>query len=877
MGDVRVPIHLSQAPGVSDGRVHGRLGVPLPRGCVYATTDLAVVDPAGRRLPWQGTVLARWPDRTLKWLLVDFVAPARTGAPDSVVHLVAATAAEDAAALSLPELMLEHGHGALTIRSGTREWVLRTGGASLLASASVRGRSLLGDDGIGLRLVGSDGVERHAAVTDIVVERAGPVRADVAVVGRFAGRANCPLEFRGRWSFAAGLSGVLCQLMVRNPRAARHAGGLWDLGDPGSWQIRDLSIRVRPEIAATHVEWSSGCEEGLTGTTPCPWTLYQDSSGGERWDSPNHVAANGRLSVAFRGYQIRAEEGGREQIVARGLRAQPSVVARGEEGWLAVSVRDFWQNFPKALRWDGANVHVGLFPREQPEATELQGGEQKRHDVAFDFGLPGEPDALPALLSPVHAWVDPGAIESSRAVRGFVASVDQQTGFAEYLARVIDGPDSFFARRELVDEFGWRHFGELYADHEAVGQDGRAPFVSHYNNQYDFVFGAAVHALRTGDIRWWRLMDAAARHTVDIDVYHTREDKPAYSGGMFWHTDHYKPAATATHRTYSVRNAQGAGYGGGPSNEHDYASGLLLHHYMTGDPDSAATVIELADWVLAMDDGALTPLGLLDAAPTGLASKTVDLAYHGPGRGGGNSIATLLDAYALSGRRSYLEKAEELVQRCVHPADDIDAHRLDEPEQRWSYLVFLQALGGYLDAKLELGETDYCFHYARESLLHYAAWMLEHEIPYRDVLHKVDIPTETWPAHDLRKCHVLHLAARYASPDHARPLRSRAAYFHERCLADLGSFDTRFLTRPLVIVCVLGHLHDYYRRHGEPALHDGRAWTHGHDFGVPRAFFPQRARAFRTFRNRMGRARTEVVRILRERLAARGSGVRSGR
>lgn len=108
-----------------------------------------------------------------------------------------------------------------------------------------------------------------------------------------------------------------------------------------------------------------------------------------------------------------------------------------------------------------------------------------------------------------------------------------------------------------------------------------------------------------------------------------------------------------------------------------------------------------------------------------------------------------------------MSKAEELIQRCIHPADNIAALDLDEPEYRWSYLVFLQVLGKYLDIKVEFGEIDYLFQYARESLLAYAKWILENEAPYKDVLHKVLIPTETWPAHDIRKCHVLHVASEY--------------------------------------------------------------------------------------------------------------------
>ena len=57
----------------------------------------------------------------------------------------------------------------------------------------------------------------------------------------------------------------------------------------------------------------------------------------------------------------------------------------------------------------------------------------------------------------------------------------------------------------------------------------------------------------------------------------------------------------------------------------------------------------------------------------------------------------------------------------------------------------------------------------------------EHEVPYKDVLHKVEIPTETWPAHDVRKCHVLRARGQIA-PAPAEHVRERAAFFFDRCL-----------------------------------------------------------------------------------------------
>jgi len=151
----------------------------------------------------------------------------------------------------------------------------------------------------------------------------------------------------------------------------------------------------------------------------------------------------------------------------------------------------------------------------------------------------------------------------------------------------------------------------------------------------------------------WNCLTPLARHVIDIDIYHTDRDKAAFNGGMFWHTDHYRDAATATHRAYSRSNCQprDRSYGGGPCNEHNYTTGLLHYYFLTGDPNARAAVLGLADWVVNMDDGRRNLLGLIDGGPTGRASCTRDLGYHGPGRGCGNSVNALLDGWLASGRR----------------------------------------------------------------------------------------------------------------------------------------------------------------------------------------------------------------------------------
>jgi hypothetical protein len=831
-----------------------RTGVPLARGALSDAAQARLFDASGRPLPTQCRALASWPDRSIKWLLVDACVDSAANSTQRLA-LQRVDAAPAAVGIEVQETA-----DRIRIDTGAAIFELPRAGSSAIASVMAGGAARLDAHGLSVRAADRRGA-LNTRFTKSVVEECGAVRASVLCSGVIAAGDREFARLELRLVFVRGSAAVRIECEVWNPRAAQHVGGLWDLGDAGSVHLRDLSLELRPAQPLQNLEWQSEPGEWHAASM-ASWSLYQDSSGGQRWNSPNHVDANGKLTVSFPGFRVQGEGG---KTLAQGERATPALRIGGPAGPVCVSVEKFWQNFPKALRWDGRVLGVGLFPAECAAGFELQGGEKKRHTVLFEFGGDA-PRALAALHVPLAVSLDPQEAAASRAV-GYLlpASDDGNAGYLRYIGTLIEGEHSVVAKRELIDEFGWRNFGDLYADHEAVNHRGAEPFISHYNNQYDFVYGAGMHFLRTGEERWRQLMVEAARHLIDIDIYHTSEDKAGFSGGLFWHTDHYQPAATCTHRTYSRRNARGP-YGGGPSNEQDYSSGLLHYYYLSGDPEAASAILELADWVMAMDDGGRTLLGLIDDGPTGLASKSRDADFHKPGRGAGNSINTLLDAYAVSRQRRYLQFAESLILRVIHPHDDVPSLGLDAPETRWSYVVFLQVLGKYLDQKLEWGETDYLFWYARAGLLAYARWMLVHEQPYRDVLHKVELPTETWPAHDVRKCHVFHIAARYAPAPERAGFSDKAAFYFERCLGDLLSFATAYVTRPQVILCVYGVVHGYYRH--DPR-HAPLPPEPGYDFGAPVAFLTQGARLRDTLRRKVSVTWRELRRLVGDRLRGR--------
>jgi hypothetical protein len=563
-------------------------------------------------------------------------------------------------------------------------------------------------------------------------------------------------------------------------------------------------------------------------------SVYQEGSGGEHWQSRVHVNRAGVAPVTRRGFVAQTAD-----HETAGERATPIVAVRSGGWQLAAAAEYFWENCPRSVGAGPSGLTLGLFPAAFADPIELQGGEQKTHEWIVAFGPEGHDVPLVWGRTPSVMHADPSWYCGS----GALGLIDPQ-GFApahDTLAnQAVDGADTFVSKRERIDEYGWRHFGDIYADHEAVFHKGPGPLVSHYNNQYDGVAGFALQFMRTGDVRWWLLMRELAAHVADIDLYHTDEDKSAYSRGLFWHTFHYVDAGRSTHRAYPP--APGVP-GGGPSNEHNYNTGFLLHHLVTGSCASRDAALQLARWVVQIDDGRLTPFRLIDRGPTGAASSTADVRYHGPGRGAGNSIVALLNGYRLSGDESLVAAAEALIRRCIHPDDDLAVLDLLDAERRWSYTVFLQALGRYLDECVERGRLGDSYRLARESLLRYARWMQAFEHPYLETPQALEYPTETWAAQDIRKADVFAYAVRHAPAGERDALRERASFFFRYATETLARMPTRSVARPVVILLSNGLV--AARELREAAAPAPEPDTSARRPRRRRPFLPQRVRAVR--------------------------------
>ena len=799
------------------------MGLPLPVGLVRDPDCITLDDDEGRQVPLQTRPTEHWTDGSIRWALLDFQITGRVATQRQyTLHI-----GQAAAPAVLPRLVVEEAARQIAIDTGAAQFLIRTGAAFPFASVTSGGREVLDATTSGLLVTTPSGRAQDSRITRVSVEERGHLRTTVRIDGSIGPPRRPPMLIVARLQFFAGSSAVRASVTLWNPRRARHHGGIWELGDRGSIYLRDVSLRLSLPAEVRRVECAHEAHAPLT-TFDVPVEIYQDSSGGTNWRHAAHVDRHGEIPCTFRGYRVESGSGRID-----GLRATPVMVARHADGLVGFAVEHFWQNCPKAASAESRALTLRLFPGHCANEHELQGGEQKTHRFTLLFGDDASArdsrfwGRAPSLVRVTPQWY----CASSAVANLPPAGTDR---YQQLVDAAIEGPDSFEYKREAADEYGWRHFGDIHADHENAFSGRAEPVVSHYNNQYDAIAGFAYQFMRSGHGQWHNLMAELADHVVDIDIYHTDGDKSAYNHGLFWHTAHYVTAGRSSHRSFP-RDPRV--HGGGPSNEHNYTAGLRLNWLLTGDRQSREAAIELATWVIAMDDGQRTILRWLSPTSTGLASQTHSPTFHGPGRGAGHSILAVLDGHRLTGDEMFLEKADELIRRCIHPADNIDALTLLDAERRWSYTVFLQALGRYLDYLVELNRLGDDYAYARAALLHYARWMAVHEYPYLDRPELLEYPTETWAAQDMRKCDVFLFAAGHSAGDERAHFIEKAGVFFDYSVSSLLQSKTRTLARPLVLMLSNGFLH-LAPQAAAPRPEPVGSPTEG--FGQPTVFLPQK-------------------------------------
>ena len=169
----------------------------------------------------------------------------------------------------------------------------------------------------------------------------------------------------------------------------------------------------------------------------------------------------------------------------------------------------------------------------------------------------------------------------------------------------------------------------------------------------------------------------------------------------------------------------------------------------------------MSDWITNFYETSGTLLDFLVALKnsSNIDRKNILTGQYPLDRGTAYYVNTLLDKFYLTGDKADLQKVESIIRNTVSPSDNISERELTDIENRWHYTVFLQALIRYLKVKEEYSELDTDYDYARDTLLKYSEWMLQHEYPYLEKPEILEFPNDTWTAQDIRKVQIFYNAS----------------------------------------------------------------------------------------------------------------------
>ena len=252
----------------------------------------------------------------------------------------------------------------------------------------------------------------------------------------------------------------------------------------------------------------------------------------------------------------------------------------------AVIVRDFAENWPKAMLTDGGVIAVDLFPelspgtyadRAEPEERlyycfdqgyyKIRRGVRKTHEMLYVPERGGSDAQVLAFwfANPPAVRATPEWVCASGAA-GHLTPVSPGE-FDHYEAHVRASFDAVEQARVKNREYGFLNFGDWY------GERGR----NWGNLEYDLAHGLWLQWLRSNDYRYLRRAEQAAAHMADVDIIHS--DRDPMNIGRVWthalgHTGGYYPDGA-----FGMDNWCARGY---LDNGHIWNEGLLHVYLATG-------------------------------------------------------------------------------------------------------------------------------------------------------------------------------------------------------------------------------------------------------------------------------------------------------
>ncbi|MBU0606582.1 MAG: carbohydrate binding domain-containing protein [Armatimonadetes bacterium] len=549
----KLELTVSEPAGQDRAAMPLTAGVPLAKGALYDAAHTRLVAPAGP-LPLQARAESRWEDGSIKWLLLDTQLDLKASQKLTLILEYGGRTASPplAAPLQVTELS---GRRGFVVDSGALRAILPQDGKPELRLTA--GDTLLAS--LGSTLTDSNGTALDFTAEDVTIIERGGLRTTVRLAGHYAGG--------GRQHFM----GALLVTLFAGQSYARvdHVFGN-DLVHENMTAIKSLVLDVSGGAAPANVS------VGVVGAGPV--SLASGAAVVQQFDDKFAGAATGKRLAGW-----------------------------AKSSSLALAVKDFWQQYPKALSVTPTGLQVGICPAitpadlyaNKPDEEKLyyylrdgnytyRRGLRKRHELwvgtaAAATEIIARAAATPTAVAPARYY------QSVRAAGDIMAA--SGTGWTSYDQIMDDGVAAYAEGRERDREYGLMNWGDWWGERR----------LNWGNIEYDLQVGMLQQYLRSGDPRFFVVGEAASRHNTDIDTIHWAEAPTRLPDqrlepfpGEIWvhcmgHTGGYYPRDYKDMSIYAVGYATNRG--------HMWTGGNFLYGMLSGDPLVLESARLAADWM----------------------------------------------------------------------------------------------------------------------------------------------------------------------------------------------------------------------------------------------------------------------------------------
>ncbi|MHB9030530.1 MAG: RIFT barrel domain-containing protein [Candidatus Latescibacterota bacterium] len=597
-------IRLEETVGLDRQGWPAGFGFPFNKGELRDITSLAVVSPDGRRIPVQAKVMNSWPDGSVRWAHVFFLADMKAQQTGNWKLVWGGGGTPPKPTVSVKSETAGNG---ITVNTGALEARIGSKGFRLFESVKISGRELLAPGtSDGFRIITADGKIFESAQDSGVrlsVEESGPLRAIIRADGVHRSREGGTLfDYTCRAFFYAGKPWCEVEYRFTNREA------------PDSVEVASLSL-------ITSLSKSTGTFRGTTSEYKID--KFWD------FDKPFRIYSGTHDFFGVFGGAVMYRQDGSE-IAGMGYESEARArwwadASDGSRG-LTASIQDMSQNYPKGIRVHPDSIVTDLYPPTEKQPLIIRQGWSKTHTVMLFFHTGDAKSAQSRELcfswqAPIMPW-SPRHIESGLLGDVFPYSPKKYPLIERALRAAFVSYESGVGRG-MID----------YGDTRGAGSGERGNFMQ--NNAYDTPWVSWLMFLRSGEQRYWTRAFSAALHTADIDIVHHSTRTPVEVGGVRIHGPN--------HVQYNAEAIEGSSV----APNHEWVEGLLLNGYLTGDRRYRDLAIGMADHILKAIDA-------------GWIGAVYNAKWNG-GRNLGWPLLILGVMYDDSGDKRYLEGGRKIL------------------------------------------------------------------------------------------------------------------------------------------------------------------------------------------------------------------------